>query len=195
MQKERVRANSAENTVSRLRERMSARDAKAKEERILQPVTEMPQDKRIGEVEAALCIMYLLQEQGMYISRNKIQLLMYEAYCSWLSNNNEHLFRERPVAQEWGPHFWSIAKAVGDPERGTSPKVNFTNFKAVAERNAGVAAYLKNLVAMYGPRKEEALRAMFVDTAPYKNALPDNNNGKWGGVISDDDIRRWMPNR
>ena len=190
VQKEKARANRAETNLQRLREKLDKANETRKEQRLLEPVTEL--EKEIPSGILARCIMYLLTDKNIPLARNKVQYLMYEAYCSWLKNNNQHIVREHPVAQAWGPHFWSAAKTIGDPERKAAGTFTYEDFSAVASLNSGVAAYLRNMVSYYGEWTENALKDMFIESFPYKNALPVNNDGKWGKAISDDDIRRWM---
>lgn len=185
---ERARTVRAEAEALRWRQRYE----KKSEEEPLPPVTEMPEEQQVSEAAAARCIMYLLQEKHVYYTRNLIQYYMYHAYCSWLSRNNQHLFKTHPVCQEWGPHFWSAVDAIGIPER-ERPNLNWTALRAVQEANPGVANYLENMVNMYCGVRESDFKARLLESFPYKNALPERNEGKWNGVINDDDIRRWMP--
>ena len=193
VQKERARANRAETTIARMRNRLEKASEARKEERLLEPVTEL--EKEIAPGLLARCIMYLLVEKEIPLTRNKVQYLIYEAYCSWLKNNNQHIIREHPVAQAWGPHFWSAAKTIGNPEGKPTNTFTYEDYSAVASINSGVAAYLRNMVNRYGEWNESSLKDMFIESFPYKNALPSNNEGKWGKAISDDDIRRWMGQR
>lgn len=149
---------------------------------------------RMNVLDIALCIVYLLKEGDFYYSRNRIQYILYEAYCSWLVSKKERLFDAHPVAQEWGPHFWEISKRVGNIQ----PVTSIENFKVVAEKDAGVAEFLRNVVKKYGGWTEEALKTLHTDTVAYKNAMPKKrgealtpNESKWGHIIKDADIYNW----
>lgn len=147
---------------------------------------------KINIMQAALCVVYLLKENDYIYSRNKVQYLLYEAYSSWLADKKERIFDEHPVAQEWGPHFWAISKKIGF----RAPVATIEDFKAVAEADSGVAAFLRNVVKKYGSWTEDALKTMHTESVPYKNAKPKKNaltadDAKWGKPIKDADICVW----
>lgn len=137
-------------------------------------------------VDIALCLVYLLAEKNLFYSRERVQYLLYEAYSRWMADHSERLTTEHPVAQEWGPHFWHISKICGK----ATPRVTIENFRKVASKNAGVAEFLRNVVAKYSSWTDVELKEAFVRSTPYLNAK-NAGNGKWGREIKDADIFAW----
>lgn len=171
----RGKLHSAERTISRQRVRLDGRVADG-------TFVELDFDS----VDVALCLVYLLNEQNLYYSRERIQYLLYEAYSRWLADHSERLTTEHPVAQEWGPHFWHISKICGK----TTPHVTIEHFRKVAAKNAGVAEFLRNVVTKYGSWTDAELKDAFVRSTPYVNAK-NAGNGKWGREVKDADIFAW----
>lgn len=179
--REHSRAVRAETTVERLRNRLYAKG-------------EEGEFRQLGfsVMDVALCIVYLLKEKNFYYGRNIVQYILYFGYSRWLANHHERMFEEQPVAQEWGPHWWAISKKC----TGVPPVTTYDDFKRIAERNSGVAAFLRNLVAKYGTWSEEDMKNVLLDSFPYKNAMAKKTAAdpalqKWGRVIKDSDIFVW----
>lgn len=144
-------------------------------------------DLEFDSVELAKVIMYTLNEKRIGYSMRTVNYLLYEAYASWLCRYRERLTKEAPVATEWGPNFWNPMRKIGS----VRCVVTREDFSRVAERNAGVAVFLRNVSLRYGDWTESKLRDSFIRTVPYKNALPEHNAGKWNKVIDDADIYAW----
>jgi len=145
--------------------------------------------------EVAMCIVLLMKECGISYTRERVQFMMYEAYCSWLIRNRERLFKESPVAQRWGPHFWTVKDKI----TGTAPVTSGEEFHVIASQYSGIAVFLKNVVKKYAAISDDELRSMYMKSVPFKKAAPekvdhDGNaiEGKWNREIKDSDIVGWI---
>ena len=143
-------------------------------------------DLGFDSVDVARCLLHCLQEMGMFCSRNKLIHLVYVAYASWLASKGERICIEHPVATEWGPNYWRVYKHIASP----AAIVPYDAFKTIAERNSGLAVFLRNVARKYGDYRDGDLER-YVCGKPYKNALPEHNDGKWNKVIADADIYEW----
>ena len=178
---EKRRAAGAERTISRLRTRLDGRTSSGQ-------FVELDFDS----LDLALCIIYLIKERDACYSRAKVQYILFEAYARWLADHEERLTSEHPVAQEWGPHFWHISKKCGHVQ----PVTSVDDFRRVANRNPGVAEFLRNVVNKYADWSDEELKKTFIQSVPYQNARAkkdsmDPGENKWGREIKDSDIYSW----
>ena len=132
-------------------------------------------------------ILYQLQTKGGYqIGKQKVNLILFEMYSSWLHSNKKHLCEEYPVAQESGPRFWRAFSEV-DP----SKKVPYSEWQKLYEKSGAIADFCENAVEKYGRLSNEDLENKFKKTKAYKNASKENNGGKWNKRIADQDIYAW----
>ena len=180
------------NSVTRANERILARYSKE--------IHRNDEEGNYGQVnltatEVAMCIVLLMKESGIPYTRERVQFMMYEAYCSWLTRNRERLFKESPVAQRWGPHFWTVKDKI----TSTAPVTSGDEFHAIASRYSGIALFLRNVVKKYAVMSDDELRSMYMKSVPFKKAAPekvdhDGNaiEGKWNREIKDSDIVGWI---
>lgn len=141
----------------------------------------------LDSVEVATGLLYHLQQLRTYKLNNyKLNAILYEMYASWLESKKERLFIEHPVATEFGPRFWRVFKRLS-----TSTTVPYSAWKALAEKNPGVAKFCENAAAKYYDYTESTLSRMFLASKAYKNADKEHNDGKWNKEIADADIYAW----
>ena len=143
----------------------------------------------LDSCDVAMALLHCLQNQHTYnakLTKNKVIYILYAMYCSWLAAKGERLFVEHPVCTEWGPQFWRVYKRLNPG--ATADRTAFTR---LAEQNAAVAAFTRNSAAKYYDYGEGDLKKLFTKSLPYRNAMPENNGGKWNGQISDGDIVAW----
>lgn len=144
-------------------------------------------DTGYDSAEVALALLYQLQQLKTYrLTPYKVIAILYEMYASWLYSKGQRLFVEHPVAAPYGPRFWHAYKRLD-----TRVKVPYDAWKAVAEKDPGVAQFCKNAAKKYYDVNERSLNDMFTRTEAYKKALPEHNGGKWNKEIEDADIYAW----
>lgn len=137
--------------------------------------------------EVAQALLYQLQQLKTYRpTKYKVIAILYEMYASWLYSKGQRLFLEHPVATAYGPRFWHAIKRID-----VNVKVPYDAWKAMAEKDPGVAQFCKNAAKKYYDVTEKSLVDMFMKTNAYKKALPENNAGKWNKEIDDTDIYAW----
>lgn len=137
--------------------------------------------------EVALALLYQLQQLKTYrLTTYKVIAILYEMYASWLYSKGQRLFLEHPVATPYGPRFWHAYKRID-----TKIKVPYEAWKAVAEKDPGVAQFCKNAAKKYYDVTERSLNDLFTKTEAFKKALPEHNDGKWNKEIEDLDIYAW----
>lgn len=139
----------------------------------------------LDSVEVYRALLYCLQQHTMNINKTRIMYIMYKMYSSWLASKGERLFLEHPVAQEWGPTLWRVSKRIN------LDKVGHDEWKALTEKNPGVAAFCRNAADKYFDYPLKDLKAFFIKSAPFKKATPEFNGGKWGTQIDDKEIYLW----
>ena len=174
---QRSRAARAERMTERLRARLAGRVAEG-------TFVELDFDV----VDLARCVLYIANINNLYVTRNTLQYILYHAYARWLADNNERLTVQRPVVQEWGPHFWSVTHKIGN---NMKISVTHDDYKKIAEKNPGVAKFLENVVKKYAAIPEAELKSILLQSAPYRNAVPAHAGEKWGREIKDADIYAW----
>ncbi len=172
---EQARANRSERTIERLNARLQGRVAEG-----------MFVELDFSVVDLAKCVLYIMKVNDYYCSRDRLQQILFEAYSRWLADKSERLTSERPVAQEWGPHFWAVSHRLGN----LNIAVSVEDYDCVRQKNPGVAKFLENVVKKYAPCSDKDLREMQKQSAPYRNALPKEGE-KWGKPIKDSDIFAW----
>lgn len=143
-------------------------------------------DLSISPLLLAKAILWLLKDNNMAgASRTKVSCLLYEAYASWLARNRERISSERPHASEWGPSFWTLRNF------SANTPVSRADFEAVAEKHAGIAVFLRNVVRKYGAWSDASLKSRCTRTAAFRHAMPENNGGRWGKELDDTEIVAW----
>lgn len=184
MKKVRERLYSAKEENFRLKRRIDRYEKKEKGDGRTAPAFS---ETGCDSADIAEALIFCLRELKTYqLSKPKVMLILYEMYASWLASKRQRLFVEHPVANEWGPQFWRAYKR-------TDPKTNVPRaaFNKVASQNPGVAAFIRNAAAKYYDYSLSDLKNLFVNSEPYRNALPSTNGGKWGKEITDSDIYLW----
>ena len=142
----------------------------------------------LDSAEIAQVLLFCLKKYRTYehLTKTKVIYILYEMYSSWLATKKERLCAEHPCSTEWGPQFWRAYKRLD-----VKADIPYSTFEHLAQQNPAVAAYCKNAAAKYYDWKEKDLRNLFTKSEPYRKALPEKNNGKWGKEISDADIFVW----
>ena len=150
---------------------------------------------RLDSLDLAYCIVFLMNAGNIYYSRNKVQYFLYELYRDWLIDHEERLTSEWPVAQEWGPHFWSISKKCDK----IPPVVTGEQFQEIQKRmndaNPGIMVVLRNILKKYESWSESQLKELMTNSLPYQNAkaktgrnIVNEGDEKWGHRIKDNEI-------
>lgn len=141
----------------------------------------------LDSYEVAQALLYQLQQVRTYkLTKGKVILILYEMYASWLNSKQERLFLEKPVATEYGPQFWRVWKRLN-----VSSRVPYDEYKALAEKNPGVAKFCYNAAQKYFDYSDDTLKHLFMKSKAFKNASKENNGGKWNKEIDDRDIYAW----
>lgn len=168
-------------TLERRLDRYKAKEATQAQEGVFE-------ETGLDSLDVATALLYCIQQHdGFIISKTKLIHILYEMYASWLASKRQRLFVEHPVAAEWGPQLWRVYKKI---ENVRTP-VLYQTYASLAQQNPAVAAFCRNAAAKYYDWREKDLRDYLMKGAPYKNATPEKNNGKWGKEISDADIFAW----
>lgn len=142
----------------------------------------------LDSLDVARVLLGCLQKNGVRMTKNKLMLLTYLAYCSYLYHQEKRLFVEAPRAIESGPIFWRVSGQIETVVTPVDPKAWFD----MTERNPGVAKFLKNYAAKWGDHSEEDLKRLVLRSAPFKTAMETAaRNGKKAGEINDGDIWIW----
>ena len=144
----------------------------------------------LDSLEVAKALLYNLQQLKAYkLNKSKVIQILFEMYASWLGSKGERLFTETPVATAYGPQFWRVYKHLS-----TDTTETYDSVKALAEKNPGVAAFVRNAANKYYDYGENELNNMFKKSVPYKNASSEKHGGKWNTPINDADIYAWKTN-
>ena len=140
----------------------------------------------LDSLEVAKALVYQLNEMRAYkLSKPKVIAILYEMYASWLATKHERLFAHHPQATQYGPNFWRVSSKL------LSLTATYEDYKNIAEKNAGIAAFCKNAAKKYYDWSLGDLTRPLMKSKPYLNATADKNNGKWGKELSDADIYEW----
>lgn len=138
-------------------------------------------------VIVAKALLYQLQQVKTYkLTTEKLFLILYRMYASWLYSKNERLFDEHPVCFKSGPWFWRICKRINIREKMTS-----SDWKVLCDANPAKAKFVENSARKYYDYSEQELAKPIKDSKPILNSMPDRNNGKWNKEITDSDIYLW----
>lgn len=141
----------------------------------------------LDSYEVALGLLYQLQQLKTYrLTKNKFISILYEMYASWLHSKQERLFLEHPVASPYGPQFWRVSERIK-----LAVPVQYKDWKALCEKNPGVAAFCKKAAEKYYDYAEGDLNRPLLKSEPYRNADKDHNGGKWNKEIADKEIYAW----
>lgn len=144
-------------------------------------------DTGYDSAEVALALLYQLQQLRTYrLTGYKVNAILFEMYASWLHSKGQRLFLEHPVATAYGPRFWRAFKHID-----TRVRVSYDDWKALAEKDPGVAQFCKNAAKKYYDVTERSLNEMFMKTDAYRKAMPEFNDGKWNKELDDADIYAW----
>lgn len=142
----------------------------------------------LDSLAVAKCLLYYLQQKDSWrLTRTKVLHILFLMYASWLAGHRERLFVEHPVASEYGPQFWRVFKNM----LSTTTPVDADVVRSMGESNAGVLRLCQNAAAKYCDYSEADLRSFVSKCPAYRNALPENNGGKWSGELSDYEIYQW----
>ena len=140
----------------------------------------------LDSLDVAKALAYCLKQKQTYaLNNSKVIAILYEMYASWLESKHERLFAHHPQASPFGPSFWRVYKKL---DIGAATR---DDFSALAERNAGIAAFCRNAAEKYYDWKLSDLVNPTKNSAPYRNAMPEHHDGKWSAEISDADIYEW----
>lgn len=144
----------------------------------------------LTSLEVANALLYQLQKNGSQkISVGKTILILYRIYASWLYSAKERLFDEHPTTTSYGPQFTDAYLAL--KKRNLYERVPYEAWASLREKNYSVAGVIQNYATKYGPVPYEEIQEKLLKSLPYLNASKENNNGKWGKIISDADIYAW----
>lgn len=152
-------------------------------------------DTEIESTLVAKALLYQLQRRRTYqFTQKKFVGILYLMYASWLFHHKERLFREQPVAREFGPQFYKVWTKVNIDKPAT-----WADFKALQDTDPGRAVFCENAAEKYYDDKESEILGPVMRSQAYRNAGKENNGGKWNKVIEDTDIYLWReslePNR
>ena len=175
-------------------------DGMQKRNRMLQERLEKYQQRDNERIEAgcfedtdrdsllvARALLYQLQQRRTYkLTKVKVNIILYEMYASWLYSKKVRLFKEHPVAAQWGPMLWHAVKALN-----VSETISHTEWKQFASQSPAVAALCKGAADKYYDINDSTLINDIKATKAYKKASAENNDGKWGKEILDADIFAW----
>ena len=192
MQKAYMFEKSKNKATERMVERLRARVEKAM---IGQDGVRRFYELRLNSLDLAYCIVFLMNAGNIYYSRNKVQYFLYELYRNWLISHEERLTSEWPVAQDWGPHFWSISKKCDK----VPPVVTGQQFQEIQKRlndaNPEIMVALIKILDDYKDWSESQLKELMTNSLPYQNAMAKTGNNivnegdeKWGHRIKDNEI-------
>lgn len=144
-------------------------------------------ETQLDSADVAAVLLYHLQGLRTYkLSRQKVILILYEMYASWLASKRERLFTEHPVATEYGPMFWRVYKRID-----TRVNVPYEKVAQMKAANPGVAVFCENAARKYYDYNDKTLSEMFLKSRPYSDATKEHNGGKWNKEIDDVQIFQW----
>lgn len=139
-------------------------------------------------LDIASALLYQLQQLKTYrLTPEKLNLILYGMYASWLAGKRQRLFLEHPQATPWGPRFWRVFKRISD----VNLRVPYELWQNLTEKDTAVAGFIKRYAEKYYDTKEKDLLDFFKKSKPYKNATADKNGGKWNKEIPDSEIFAW----
>lgn len=170
--------------ITRLRSRIAAHDEKERA-RVLEGDFG---ETGLDSVDVAKVLLYHLQQLTTWqLGKDKMMLILFEMYASWLHSKRERLFVEGFVAQEKGPWLWRVAKRI---ERADIP-VHYEQVRALAERNPGVAAFCQRAAQKYYDYGEKQIRDYVLKCPAYRKAAPKEEGAKWNATLDDREIFFW----
>lgn len=168
-----------ENRLSRMQRRSESkeREAVASEEAFA--------DLGLDSLDIADALAAHLRQLKTYqMGKDKVSLILFEIYASWLHGRKERVCVEHPVATPYGPRLWRAY---------TRMNLNAGD-EAVAKLNAlnpGLSVMVGNAARKYYDYSLSDLERYLKRSAPYRNASPKEEGGKWNGEITDSDIYTW----
>lgn len=138
----------------------------------------------LDSVELANALIALLKEKKTYqLTKDKVELIMFEIYASWLASKKERITVEHPQATPYGPRFW---RAYSKMDFNSGDEA----VKRLSDRNPGLAVMVRNAANKYYDYSLSDLERYLKKSEPYKKASPAPG-GKWNTELSDTDIYRW----
>lgn len=135
-------------------------------------------------VDVANALIARLKEVKTYqMTKDKVSLILFEIYASWLASKKERICIEHPQATPYGPRFW---RAYG--------KMDFSSGDdAVARLNAlnpGLSVMVANAAKKYYDYSTGDLEKYLKKSEPYRKASPAPG-GKWNTELNDSEIYWW----
>lgn len=185
-----------------LKDRLEARQENARLLKRIERLTGSDNDEeiRIPRLEEAghdsgdltKIIMYVAYQTGLRFTKDRAIHILYLLYASRLARNAERLTIEHPVANTRGPQFWHASNSFGKYPTQEEGRRLTEKLKAA---DTGLYVHIVNAVKKYGPypcrENNDPLAKILLESKPFLNASPKNNDGKWNGEIKDEDIYRW----
>ena len=142
----------------------------------------------LDSVDVAKAALYCLQQTGVKMSKNKLMLILYMAYCSYLYNENKRVFIEGPVALVGGPVFWNVTRKISS----VVTPVGIDAWYKLTAQSPAVAKFIKNYMAKYCDHSESDLKRFVVNSAPCRTALEAaRGKDRKSFEINDKDIWIW----
>lgn len=150
-------------------------------------------DTGIDSYDLATALLYQLQQTKTYsLTLNKLILILFEMYSSWLSSKKERICTEHPVHAKYGPMFWRVYNRMRNGSLKTP--VPYESWKEFAAGHPSVAAYVRNAARKYFDYPESELRDVFNQSDLCRSTMPESNNGKWNKELPDEEIYKWKTN-
>lgn len=144
----------------------------------------------LTSVEVARALLYQLQKNAAQrISVGKIILLLYKMYATWLYSARERLFGEYPTANSFGAQFNDVYAHFKNKD--LYERVPYAEWRALCDKNYSVAGVIESYAAKYAAIPYKDIQDSILKSTPWLNASRENNDGKWGKIISDQDIYNW----
>ncbi len=147
----------------------------------------------LTSVEVARALLYQLQKNAAQrISVGKIILLLYKMYATWLYSARERLFGEYPTANSFGAQFNDVYAHFKNKD--LYERVPYAEWRALCDKNYSVAGVIESYAAKSAAIPYKDIQDSILKSTPWLNASRENNGGKWGKIISDQDIYNWKKN-
>lgn len=139
----------------------------------------------LSATDVAWAVVDACRRGGIWCSRSKLLLFVYECYCSWMGSKKERLCVDEPVISEYGPQFWSVFKRV-DP-RAEPPEDALARAYGA---DSGIRIFVERVTRKYAGTQARDLAKYYIASEPYRRAAKAGG-GKTNTRISDADIYRW----
>ena len=139
----------------------------------------------LDSADLGWAIVHTCRDMGLPCSNKRMDLLLYECYCSWFGSKLEVLTKEGPAYTKFGPHFWHATKSVDVTRPAPAAAL-----ERVWEAGSGLRNFIANVVRKYSTRGNDALLRSYTDSYPYRHAA-EVGGGKTNTPIDLVDIFRW----